>query len=68
MQANGCAIAGDEKYGDFALNKELAKRGLKRMFLHARSLSLPHPLTGEPLKLEAPLPAELERFLKSLRS
>jgi 23S rRNA pseudouridine955/2504/2580 synthase len=68
MQASGCPIAGDEKYGDFAFNKELAKRGLKRMFLHARSLSLPHPLTGEPLKLEAPLPAELEGFLKKLRN
>lgn len=68
MQASGCPIAGDEKYGDFALNKELARSGLKRMFLHARSLTLPHPLTGEPLKLEAPLPAELEGFLKKLRS
>ena len=67
MQASGHAIAGDEKYGDFALNKELARRGLKRMFLHARSLTLPHPLTGDPLKLEAPLPAELERFLATLR-
>ncbi|NWK76598.1 RluA family pseudouridine synthase [Aquitalea sp. LB_tupeE] len=67
MQASGCPIAGDEKYGDFALNKELARSGLKRMFLHARSLTLPHPLTGEPLKLEAPLPAELEGFLQKLR-
>lgn len=67
MQASGCPIAGDEKYGDFALNKELARRGLKRMFLHARSLTLPHPLTSEPLRLEAPLPAELERFLNTLR-
>jgi 23S rRNA pseudouridine955/2504/2580 synthase len=38
------------------------------MFLHARSLTLPHPLTGEPLKLEAPLPAELEGFLQKLRN
>lgn len=68
MQASGCPIAGDEKYGDFALNKELARSGLKRMFLHARSLTLPHPLTGETLKLEAPLPAELENYLKKLRS
>ncbi|BEV70656.1 MULTISPECIES: RluA family pseudouridine synthase [unclassified Paludibacterium] len=66
MAASGCPIAGDEKYGDFALNKQLQKRGLKRMFLHARRLSLPHPLTGAPLLLEAPLPAELQRFLDSL--
>jgi 23S rRNA pseudouridine955/2504/2580 synthase len=67
MAASGCAIAGDEKYGDFALNRTLAKQGLKRMFLHARSLNLPHPLTGEPLRLEAPLPKELQRFLGSLK-
>jgi 23S rRNA pseudouridine955/2504/2580 synthase len=66
MVASGCPIAGDEKYGDFTLNKTLAKQGLKRMFLHAWSLTLPHPLTGEPLELKAPLPDELQRFLNSL--
>ena len=66
MQASGCPIAGDEKYGDFAANRELQKRGLKRMFLHAANLALPHPLTGEPLTLHAPLPAELTRFLDTL--
>lgn len=66
MQANGCPIAGDEKYGDFAANRELQRTGLKRMFLHAANLELPHPLTGEPLKLHAPLPAELTRYLESL--
>ena len=59
-------IAGDDKYGDFALNKELAKQGLKRMFLHAWKLALPHPASGEMLRLEAPLPPELQRFLQSL--
>lgn len=66
MASSGCPIAGDEKYGDFALNKRLAKQGLKRMFLHAWRLDLPHPLTGEPLELRAPLPVELQRFLESL--
>src|SRR5438876_258262 len=32
-------IAGDDKYGDFAWNKSLAKRGLKRMFLHAGAIA-----------------------------
>lgn len=59
-------IAGDDKYGDFALNKELAGQGLKRMFLHAARLTLNHPVTGEPLVLEAPLPAELQDFLNRL--
>lgn len=64
----GFPIAGDDKYGDFPLNKELQKRGLKRMFLHAFRLAFPHPLTGEPLVVEAPLPDELERFVGSLET
>lgn len=59
----GFPIAGDDKYGDFALNRELQKVGLKRMFLHAASLRLPHPLSGEMLELESPLPMELKEFL-----
>lgn len=62
----GHPILGDEKYGDFALNKALVKDGLKRMFLHAWRLSFPHPLTGERLNLEAPLPSELHQYLVRL--
>ncbi len=64
----GFPIAGDDKYGDFPLNKELQKRGLKRMFLHAFRIAFPHPLTGAPLVVEAPLPAELEKFVAALES
>ncbi|HEY3327956.1 MAG TPA: RluA family pseudouridine synthase [Novimethylophilus sp.] len=63
----GFPIAGDDKYGDFALNKLLQKRGLKRMFLHSAETALRHPLTDEPLKLIAPLPRDLERFLEKLK-
>ncbi len=62
----GFPIAGDAKYGDFARNKELARQGLKRMFLHAHSMHLSHPLTGEPLGFSAPLPPDLQRFLDRL--
>ncbi len=62
----GFPIVGDDKYGDFPLNKALQKRGLKRMFLHAFKMVLKHPLTGEKLSLEAPLPEDLERFLRHL--
>lgn len=62
----GFPIVGDEKYGDFSLNRDLQKAGLKRMFLHAAAVRLPHPLTAEKLSLTAPLPAELERFLEKL--
>jgi 23S rRNA pseudouridine955/2504/2580 synthase len=60
----GHPIAGDDKYGDFDLNKVLARRGLKRMFLHACRLTLIHPISGVRLTLEAPLPAELRIFLE----
>jgi 23S rRNA pseudouridine955/2504/2580 synthase len=63
----GHPIAGDDKYGDFALNKSLAKRGLKRMFLHACKAVIRHPQSGAALALEAPLPGELEAFLASLQ-
>jgi len=60
-------VLGDEKYGDFELNRALRKRGLKRMFLHASRLALRHPHTGQVLELVAPLPADLERFAESIR-
>ncbi|CAG0959482.1 partial Ribosomal large subunit pseudouridine synthase C, partial [Burkholderiales bacterium] len=62
----GFPIAGDDKYGDFARNKELAKQGLKRMFLHAHSIAFAHPLTGEAMKLTAPLPKDLQGFVAKL--
>lgn len=62
----GYPIAGDDKYGDFPLNKELGRRGLRRMFLHASSVGFKHPATGAMVKMEAPLPRELREFLQSL--
>jgi len=68
----GHPIVGDEKYGDFALNRALA-RGQRvaslrfdRMFLHARRLRFMHPASGEPIELEAPLPATCEALLAAL--
>ncbi len=62
----GFPILGDEKYGDFGLNRELTKQGLKRMFLHAASLSFVHPSTQVKLRLTALLPVELSRFIAQL--
>jgi 23S rRNA pseudouridine955/2504/2580 synthase len=62
----GFPIAGDEKYGNFERNRELAKQGLGRLFLHAAELEFAHPATGEPIKLSSPLPESLLRFLASL--
>jgi 23S rRNA pseudouridine955/2504/2580 synthase len=54
----GHPIVGDEKYGDFALNKALKTR----LLLHAAKLSFRHPLTGESVKLDAPVPAEIRAY------
>jgi 23S rRNA pseudouridine955/2504/2580 synthase len=62
LASQGHPIAGDDKYGDFELNKALQKRGLKRMFLHAWRLQFNHPATGERIELMAPLPPELKYF------
>lgn len=63
LAAQGHAIAGDDKYGDFELNKSLQKQGLKRMFLHAWKLQFNHPVSGERIALQADLPPDLEKFV-----
>ena len=67
LSHSGFPIAGDDKYGDFPLNKKLAGEGLKRMFLHAWRIRFPHPVSGVTLSIEAPLPKELDQFLATLR-
>lgn len=62
----GHALAGDDKYGDFAWNRELAGEGLKRMFLHARVITFMHPASGEVVTIESPLPGDLAKFLALL--
>lgn len=59
LAGNGHVIAGDDKYGNFEINKKLAKVGLKRMFLHAWNLRLTHPITGQEMTFNCPLDAEL---------
>ncbi len=58
----GHPVLGDEKYGDFELNKRLRREGLKRMFLHAARLSFEHPMTSAHVELTSPLPSDLTRF------
>lgn len=66
LASSGFPIAGDDKYGRDDTRAALTKQGFNRMFLHAHSLTLPHPLTGETLTLEAPLPEACVRLLKQL--
>ena len=48
---HGHPIIGDDKYGDFDLNKALVKAGMKRMYLHAWRLSFTHPGTQQAMSL-----------------
>ena len=69
----GRPIVGDDKYGDYDVNHRVqrptgAQRpAFKRMFLHAASLTLVHPSTGEPLTVSAPLPPDCGAFVDALR-
>ncbi len=83
LSHEGHGIVGDDKYGDFALNKALARPAgdaavpgvdrqrlpqgrFERMFLHARYLRLAHPVSGQELTFEAPLPEDCRGLLAAL--
>jgi 23S rRNA pseudouridine955/2504/2580 synthase len=60
---NGHPLLGDSRYGDFALNRKFKKNfGLSRLFLHATVLEF--KWKGQKIKIEAPLPEELEKLVK----
>jgi 23S rRNA pseudouridine955/2504/2580 synthase len=65
----GFPILGDDKYGDFDINRRAAKGEfgprLGRMFLHAHSLQLAHPVSGVPLSIESPLPADCAQWIEA---
>ena len=64
----GHPVAGDEKYGDRECNARLRALGLRRMFLHASSISFHWPDTGALFRAECPLPPELAAVLARLRA
>jgi 23S rRNA pseudouridine1911/1915/1917 synthase len=55
-------VAGDPVYG------RAGELGLERQFLHAARLAFPHPMSGEPVETESPLPADLEAALERARA
>jgi 23S rRNA pseudouridine1911/1915/1917 synthase len=62
----GHPVVGDRAYGGAG---DLARQlGLERPFLHAWRLSFTHPITGERIELEEPLPEELTRALERARN
>ena len=65
--AAGHVLAGDDRYGNHDFNRQMARMGLRRMFLHAAELVLPLA-DGKPLRFKAPLPEDLARVLTALRA
>lgn len=70
---SGFPIVGDDKYGEFSFNRELAKKGfnspvLRRMFLHACRLTFLHPSYGTMMTIESNLPPECELFLQQIQN
>lgn len=62
----GAPVAGDEKYGDAEANRCLRGLGLNRLFLHACALTFLPNYREWPLRVEAPLPAELRILVEAL--
>lgn len=56
-------VLGDSTYGSAGANKAY---GAKRQMLHAKTLSFAHPLSGEKLTLDAPLPDDFAEFAKKI--
>ncbi len=62
----GFPILGDEKYGDFSLNKDLKRDGLKRMALHAWRMAFRHPLTSGLIECVSPLPDGIGNYIAAV--
>jgi 23S rRNA pseudouridine955/2504/2580 synthase len=62
----GHPLAGDERYGDPVFNQIMLELGLKRMFLHAQSVSFAWPENGAEFSATAALPEDLARCLERL--
>jgi 23S rRNA pseudouridine955/2504/2580 synthase len=61
----GHPVLGDDKYGDFELNRALAGEGVTRLMLHAHRLALDHPASGAHQSFVAPWPEALRRFAEA---
>ena len=62
----GHPIAGDKKFGTREFNDQMRKLGLKRLFLHANSITMEHPVSAQQIKLISPLPRDLSHVLEQL--
>jgi len=66
LAMTGNPVLGDDKYGDFGLNRGLRKtHGLRRLLLHAVRLVVPETPGGSRVDVEAPLPGYFAGFLET---
>ena len=65
LTAIGHPIVGDRTYGGGG--DEARRIGLTRPFLHSWRLAFVHPITGERVVVEEPLPADLDEALTAAR-
>ena len=57
LSKTGTPVLGDDKYGDFALNRKLKKTiNLRHLLLHASYLFIPKMPNGKSLEINAPFP------------
>ena len=61
LKAIGHPVVGDPTYGSGSV---IRGSNLQRQFLHSYQLQFTHPLSGEALQFEAPLPADLQKVLE----
>lgn len=67
LQHLGHPILGDDRYGDFALNRQFREQGLHRLFLHSASVNFVLHLTGRRYVVDSPLPEDLQTVVANLR-
>ncbi len=59
-------ILGDTHHGDWTLNRIITeKTGIKRLFLHAESLSFTHPISQETIRFKSSTPREFQQVLQA---
>lgn len=67
LQHLGHPILGDDRYGDFALNRQFREQGLHRLFLHSANVNFVLHLTGRRYVVDSPLSEDLQTVVANLR-
>ncbi len=65
LSENGCPLLGDDRYGG---PTEILTRPLARPLLHAAQLEFVHPVTGNPLEFNLPVPEDMSSMIELLKA